>query len=323
MTQKEYAIGIDIGGTNTAWGIVNRTGEILHRNSVKTVGHATPEIFIQALYQQINPHIESLGKNYFCGIGIGAPTANNRTGEIVAAANLPWEYNIPLKALSEAIFELPTVINNDANATALGEMIYGAAKGMKNFIVITLGTGLGCGIVVDGKLLYGHSGLAGELGHVIAVRNGRSCGCGRKGCLERYASASGIVLTAQDLLKNIDATLQSQNNNQLQSLHLSNKTFNAHDIYEAALGGDSIALTAFEITGTILGQELADAVAYTEPEAIILFGGLAKAGDLLLKPTQKAFDENLLYIYKDKVKLLLSELEESDAAVLGAAAMVR
>jgi len=248
------------------------------------------------------------------GIGVGVPNGNYFKGTIEFAPNLPWRGVVPLASLIQDAFTLPTVLTNDANAAAIGEMTYGAARGMKDFIMITLGTGLGSGIVVNGQLVYGHDGFAGELGHVIVFPEGRRCGCGRKGCLETYVSATGIVRTIHELLqsRHIPSLLRDMNPTAITS-----KT-----IRDAALKGDALAIEAFEFTGKILGQQLANFVAFSSPEAIILFGGLTRAGDLIFRPTIHAMEENLLQIYKNKIKVLPSELKESDAAILGASALV-
>ena len=241
------------------------------------------------------------------GIGIGAPNGNYYTGTIEFAPNLPWKGVLPLASMFEERLGIPTALTNDANAAAVGEMTYGAARGMKDFIMITLGTGVGSGIVINGQVVYGHDGFAGELGHVIVRRDGRICGCGRKGCLETYCSATGVALAARtdaSLLRNIPA-----------------ESIVSKDVYDAAVQGDKLAQEIFEFTGNILGEALADAIAFSSPEAIILFGGLAKSGDYIMKPIMKAMENNLLNIYKGKAKLLVSELKDSDAAVLGASAL--
>lgn len=274
------------------------------------------EFFIQALYDQLAPLIQkvTLEGGEVKGIGVGVPNGNYFKGTIEFAPNLPWRGVVPLASLIEDAFTLPTVLTNDANAAAIGEMTYGAARGMKDFIMITLGTGLGSGIVVNGQLVYGHDGFAGELGHVIVFPEGRRCGCGRKGCLETYVSATGIVRTMHELLqsRHIPSLLRDMNPTAITS-----KT-----IRDAALKGDALAIEAFEFTGKILGQQLANFVAFSSPEAIILFGGLTRAGDLIFRPTIHAMEENLLQIYKNKIKVLPSELKESDAAILGASALV-
>ena len=249
------------------------------------------------------------------GIGIGAPNANYFTGVIADGVNLPWPTPIPLADLVSEKFGLPVAITNDANAAAIGEMTYGAARGMKDFIMITLGTGVGSGIVINGQMVYGHDGFAGELGHVIMKRNnGRTCGCGRTGCLEAYASATGVARTAREFL---DA--RANEDSLLRNMDIDSIT--SKDVYDAAVAGDKLAKEVFDFTGEILGEALADFISFSSPEAIILFGGLAKSGDLLMKPLKEAMDRNTMIVFKGKVKLLISELKESDAAVLGASAL--
>jgi glucokinase len=311
MTQ-ELALGIDIGGTNTAFGIVNRRGEIITKGSLSTTGHDSVQHYIAALKSVVLPLLEKEGISHFAGAGIGAPNGNIFTGEIVFAPNMPWRDIIPMAKLVNEALGIKATLTNDANAAAVGEMMYGVAKGMKDFIVVTLGTGLGSGFVANGEVIYGHDGFAGELGHLIAVREGRKCGCGRLGCLEAYASATGIVRSAEEWLigQDKDSILRNQKGK-----------ITAKAIYDAALQGDLLALELFEYTGKILGQTLADAIAITSPEAIIFFGGLANAGDLLFKHVHHHMEENLLNIYKNKVKLLQSALPDADAAILGASAL--
>ena len=307
---QSLALGIDIGGTNTSFGIVDRRGRILEKGNMHTKGENVSD-YIDALKTTLEPLLKK-HRNDIHAAGVGAPNANYFTGEIAHAANLPWKGVIPLAKLLKEALHMDVTITNDANAAAMGEMIYGAAKGMKDFIVITLGTGVGSGFVANGSLIYGHDGFAGELGHVIAVRDGRKCGCGRLGCMERYCSATGIVITAEEwLAEKKDATLLRQYKGKITSKH----------IYDAANEGDKMALEIFDYTGKILGQTLADAVAITSPQAIIFFGGLAKAGNLILLPVRKHMEANLLNIYKNKVSLLLSELPDADAAILGASAL--
>ncbi len=308
----QYSIGIDIGGTNSVMGIVDKMGVILFEAELVTNAYPLIEDFVEAAYTKLSPEINRLKSKNFKGIGIGAPNGNYYHGTIEFAPNLLWKGMIPLANLFETRFGLPSTVTNDANAAAIGEMMHGAAKGMNDFIMVTLGTGVGSGFVANGKMIYGHDGFAGELGHTIAVRDGRLCGCGRKGCLETYTSATGIVRTALEFLADKPSSSVLRNKQ-----HITSK-----DIHEAALEGDTMALEIFELTGKILGQSLADAVAITSPEAIILFGGLAKAGRFIFEPTRKYMEENLLQIYKGNVKLLPSELKESDAAILGAAALV-
>ena len=306
-----YALGIDIGGTNTKFGVVDEAGVILYQDSIVTSVYSTPHEFIDAISHSYQSHIDAEMQKKISRIGIGAPNGNYYTGNIEHAANLKWKGIIPMAKWIENKFSKPTIITNDANASAMGEMIYGVAKGMKDFIMVTLGTGVGSGFVANGKLILGHDGFAGELGHVIAIRNGRLCGCGRKGCLETYTSATGIVITANEIL------MQSKEASLLREAH----TITSKSIHDAALLGDRIALQIFDYTANILGQTLADAVAITSPEAIILFGGLSLAGDFILKPTQQYMDDNLLINYKGKVKILSSAFQGSDAAILGAAAL--
>ena len=311
MTQP-LALGIDIGGTNTSFGLVNRRGEITVKGGISTTGHDTVTDYFAALKLAMQPMIEKAGRENITGIGIGAPNGNFFTGEIVFAPNLPWHGVIPIaKAISEAI-GLKTVLTNDANAAAIGEMMYGAAKGMKDFILVTLGTGVGSGFVANGEMIYGHDGFAGELGHVIAVRDGRKCGCGRNGCLEAYASATGIVRSANEWL-------EQRNDDTILRTHKGSIT--AKMIHEAAEKGDVFALELFDYTGKILGQTLADMVAITSPQAIIFFGGLAHAGELLLGPVHKYMEANMLNIFQNKVALIRSALPDADAAILGASAL--
>lgn len=306
------ALGIDIGGTNTSFGLVDRRGSITVQGRMRTVGHDTVESYIAALRSAVLPMLQKTGYENLVGAGVGAPNANFYTGEIAYAANLPWEGVIPFAKLIGDALHLKTTITNDANAAALGEMMYGAAKGMKDFILVTLGTGVGSGFIANGQLIYGHDGYAGELGHVIAQRDGRPCGCGRKGCLETYASATGIVRTAQEWL----AARPAQ-----KTMLRDVPKMSAWHIHQAAVAGDAFALRLFEYTGKILGETLADAVAITSPEAIIFFGGLAKAGEILFAPVRTHLESNLLRIYKGKVKVVRSAFEGADAAILGASAL--
>lgn len=310
---EPLALGIDIGGTNTAYGLVNRKGEIIVKGSFRTAGHDTVEDYIAALKTTLLPVIEKSGHINIKGLGIGAPSANFFTGEIVNAPNMPWPGIIPMARLAGDALKLKATLTNDANAAAIGEMAYGAARGMKDFIIVTLGTGVGSGFVTNGQVIYGHDGFAGELGHVIAVRDGRKCGCGRNGCLETYASATGIVVTAEQWLTERNTTT---------ILNEYKGRITAKLINEAAEHGDALALEIFAYTGKILGQTLADMVAITSPEAIIFFGGLAKAGDLLLKHVRKHMEANLLHVYQNKVAFLQSALPDADAAILGASALV-
>jgi glucokinase len=310
----EVAIGIDIGGTNSAFGIVDEEGKVLAENSINTNEYETANEFISAMSDGIKKLINGLKEEpIIAGIGIGAPNGNYFNGTVEFAPNLRWKGVIHFCDLFKQHFDLPIILTNDANAAAIGEMIYGAAKGMKDFFIVTLGTGLGSGFVANGEMIYGHDGFAGELGHTIAVVDGRPCGCGRNGCLEQYASATGIVITAKELIANTEGS------SILSNVRLEGLTSKL--IYEAAKEGDRLALEAFDYTGKILGRSLADAVAITSPEAIILFGGLALAGDLIFKPTKKYMEEYMLNIFKNKVKLLPSKIT-GNAAVLGASALV-
>lgn len=317
MGKERVVVGIDIGGTNTVFGIVDRAGKILAEDNLTTTHYDEPEVFVAALYEKIQITQLKAGKEVeILGFGIGAPMGNINKGTIEYPADLPWKGIIPLSDIFARHTPLPIIVTNDANAAAVGEMIYGGAKGMKNFVVITLGTGLGSGFVVDGKLVYGHDGFAGEIGHT-SIRPGQSnrdCGCGRKGCLETYVSATGLKRTVLKIMA--DRLEQSE------LRKLSFEELDSKKIYEAARRGDPIALQAFEHTGAMLGYKLADVVAHTNPEAIFLFGGLALAKDLIFEPAKKHMEENLLYIYRDKVKLLPSELSTHNAAVLGASSLV-
>lgn len=312
---KPYVVGVDVGGTNTVFGIVDARGTIIRSDKIKSTNHVKVEDYVKELADSIISLANDAGGiEQIHGVGVGAPNGNYFTGSIDFAPNLLWKGRIPMAyLLSEALNGIPVALTNDANAAAIGEMTYGAARGMKDFIEITLGTGLGSGIVVGGKLVYGHDGFAGEIGHTIIRRNGRSCGCGRFGCLETYCSATGVARTAKEFLT------AREDDSLLRTLDIAEIT--SKDVYDAAVQGDKLALDVFETTGAILGEALADSVAYTSPEAIILFGGLTKAGNILLEPVKRHMEQNLLAIYKDKVKILVSELKESDAAVLGASAL--
>ena len=312
---KSYVVGIDIGGTNTVFGIVDARGMVVASSSIKTQKHSNIEDYINELYTETMRLVDANdATDKIHGIGIGAPNANYFTGIIEDGVNLPWPTPIPLAELVSNKFGIPTRITNDANAAAIGEMTYGVARGLKDFIMITLGTGVGSGIVINGQMVYGHDGFAGELGHVVMKRNnGRMCGCGRTGCLEAYCSATGVARTAREFL---DIRTEPSKLRDLQVEEITSK-----DVYDAAIAGDKIAKDIFEYTGDILGQALADFATFSSPEAFVLFGGLTKAGDLIMKPVQEALDKNILGCYKGKVKLLVSELKESDAAILGASAL--
>lgn len=312
---KPYVLGVDIGGTNTVFGIVDARGHVVASDSIKTLKHPKFEDYIEDLKEGINHLVKSKDlEGQIQGIGIGAPNGNYYTGEIQTPPNLPWG-TVPLAdSVSRAFNGIPVAVTNDANAAAVGEMTYGAARGMKDFIMITLGTGVGSGIVINGQLVYGSTGFAGELGHVIVKRkNGRICGCGRTGCLEAYCSATGVARTAREYLE-----IRSEPS-LLRDIDIENIT--SKDVYDAAVAGDKIAKEIFEYTGTILGEAFADMIAFSSPQAIILFGGLARSGDLLLNPINAALEANILPIFRGKTQILLSELKEGDAAVLGASAL--
>ena len=311
---KPYVIGVYLGGTNTVFGIVDARGNVVVNASIKTAVHNEIELYLDDLVVGLNMLIEQVGgKDKIRGIGVGAPNGNYFNVSIEFAPNLPWKGKIPLAQMLQERIGIPVALTNDANAAAIGEMTYGAARGMKDFIVITLGTGVGSGIVVGGQLVYGHDGFAGELGHMIVRRNGRMCGCGRQGCLETYTSATGVARTAREYLsiRSDESLLRSVDVDAITS----------KDVYDAAMQGDALALEIFEATGAILGESFADFVTFSSPEAIILFGGLTKSGDLLMNPIKHHMEKNLLPIYKGKTKLLFSQLKESDAAVLGASAL--
>ena len=313
---KPYVVGIDIGGTNTVFGIVDARGNVLASSSIKTQRHQQFDDYIAELHEELSKLIEeNCGIERVKGIGVGAPNANYYTGTIEHAANLPWKGIIPFAEVMSNKFGVPVALTNDANAAAIGEMTYGAARGMKDFIMITLGTGVGSGIVSNGHLIYGHDGFAGELGHVIIRReNGRQCGCGSKGCLETYTSATGVARTAREFLET-----RSNEDSLLRKIALESIT--SKDVFDAAQDGDQIAKDVFAFTGQVLGEALADFVKFSSPEAIILFGGLAKSGDLLMKPLRQSMEDNLMPIFKGKVKLLFSEMKDADAAILGASAL--
>jgi glucokinase len=312
---KEYALGIDIGGTNIVCGLVDRKGNILVEGSCSTADFPKAEDMMDEVFEKFNEMKSKLKKeDRVVGIGIGAPNGNYYNGCIEFAPNLKWKGKIHLAEMFKKKFRLPVYLTNDANAAALGEMIYGGARNMKDFIVITIGTGLGSGIVCNGQIVYGHDGFAGELGHTIVYPQGRLCGCGRNGCLETYVSSSGLGKTIGEMLN------FSRHRSKLRDIPPEEIT--AYTVYEAARQKDKIALEAFEFTGRILGMKLADAVAITSPEAIFLFGGVCKAGDYIIQPTKKSMEENLLPIFRNKIKILKSELLDKNAAVLGSAAMV-
>ncbi|MBN1302594.1 MAG: ROK family protein [Melioribacteraceae bacterium] len=315
MKTEQLTLGIDIGGTNTALAFVDREGGIIAKDIIPTNAMDPAADLFKRLFNKAGKIFEGLvKKNYeLAGIGIGAPNANYYKGTIENPPNLNWGM-VNVKEIVKQYYDLPVAVTNDANAAALGEMRFGVAKGMKNFIQITLGTGLGSGIVVNGELLYGSDGFAGEMGHITIVRDGRKCACGKRGCLETYVSAPGIKRTVFELLA------ESTDKSKLREASFEGLT--SKNIYDAAITGDKIALAAFKLTGKYLGQAMADAVAFLSPEAFVIFGGLAKAGDLLLQPAQKHLEANLLKVFSGKIKILESGLPEGDAAVLGASALI-
>ena len=315
--EKQYVVGIDVGGQTSKIGVVDARGEVLKQVVIRSdVFGDNADAFIDALGEAVKGCVKEAGKEgEIRGIGVGAPNGNYYTGEVAFAPNLAWAAKQSVKfaeKLSKKMDGIPVTLTNDANAAAMGEMAYGAARGMKNFIMITLGTGVGSGIVIDGKMVYGHDGFAGELGHVNVVRhNGRTCGCGRQGCLEAYCSAIGVARTAREWLESSDEP----------SLLREVDNITSKDVYEAAKEGDALALRIFDYTATLLGRTFADFVAFSAPEAIVLFGGLARAKEFLYEPMMKAMNDNMLKIWKNKVKIVFSQLKESDAAILGASAL--
>lgn len=314
--QKPYVIGLDLGGTNSVFGIVDRRGSIIATTSVKTQEQNDVEVYVDKCCVALNKIIEEVGGiDKIQAMGIGAPDANFYTGIIDNPTNIPWKGEIPLAKMFSERLGIPVAVTNDANAAAVGEMMYGAAKGMKNFIMITLGTGVGSGIVVNGQVIYGSDGFAGELGHVIVDKSSeaRSCGCGRKGCLETYCSATGVARTAKKMLRESDRPTV------LRELPIEEIT--SKDVAIAAGKGDKLAKEIFEYTGKVLGAACADFAAFCSPEAFIFFGGLTKAGDLLMDPIKKAYDENVLFLYKNKAQMIVSELDDANAAILGASAL--
>ena len=314
--EKQFVVGVDVGGQPATLGIVDARGDVLIQSVIRTDSHEDANIFVSNLADAIKDLIAKSGKEgQIRGVGVGAPNGNYYTGEIAFAPNLVWaaKKNVPFAdMLSEALGGIPVALTNDANAAAVGEMTYGVAKGMKHFIMITLGTGVGSGIVINGEVLYGSDGFAGELGHTCAVRhNGRQCGCGKQGCLEAYCSAMGVARTAREWLEMSDEP----------SLLRSVDKITSKDVFDAAKEGDVLAKKIFDYTGRILGEKLADFIEFSAPEAIVLFGGLARAKEYIYEPTLKAMNENVLPLWRDKVDLLFSQLKESDAAILGASAL--
>lgn len=312
---KSIVAGIDIGGTNTVIGLVTRDGNCLCETSFHTQEYGVFDHYVARISEEIKMLITTLENQYtLVGVGVGAPNGSYNTGEIIDAANLRWKGTLSLASELKKILGVPVALTNDANAAALGEMIFGAAKGLRNFVVITLGTGLGSGIVVDGKLVHGHDGFAGELGHTSVKAYGRQCGCGKQGCLETYVSAPGLRRTAFKLL--------ADSNEPSLLRGYSYEALSAKKIAAFAQQGDKVAIEAFEYTGAILGMKLADVVAILSPEAIFLFGGLSNAGSLIFEPTKRHMEKNLFPFFRNKVKLLPSGLNDKNAAVLGAAALI-
>ena len=315
--EKNFVVGVDVGGQTTKIGIVDARGEVLSQAVIRSDVFGTDAAaYIKALANAIKGVIVDAGKEgQVRGIGVGAPNGNYYTGSVAFAPNLAWAANssVPFaQMLTDELGGIPVSLTNDANAAAVGEMTYGAARGMKNFIMITLGTGVGSGIVIDGKVVYGHDGFAGELGHTNVVRNnGRTCGCGRTGCLEAYCSAIGVARTAREWLEMSDEP----------SLLRDCDSISSKDVYDAAKAGDAMALRIFDYTGTLLGRSFADFIAFSAPEAIVLFGGLARSKEFLYGPMLKSMNDNVLKIWKDKVKIVFSQLKESDSAILGASAL--
>lgn len=313
---KPYVVGIDCGGTTTSMGVVDSRGKIIATTSIKTLTYINFEDYVTDIAKSLRRIMQEVGgPQMIRGIGVGAPNANFYSGNIEYAANLPWKGILPLGEMLYEQLGIPVAVTNDANAAAIGEMTYGAARGMRDFVQITLGTGVGSGVVVNGSLVYGHDGFAGEIGHLKMVRggNGRKCGCGGKGCLETYASATGLIRTARELLstRSDDSLLRS----------LDPEKINSKDVYEAAMKGDALSKEIFDYTGRMLGEALADFACSTSPEAFILFGGLSKAGDLLLNPIVEAMEENIIPSWRGKIKVILSQLDPAEAAVLGASAL--
>lgn len=317
-TLKPYVIGLDLGGTNSVFGIVDARGEIKATTAIKTGGYDKVDDYVKASVEALQPIIETVGGiEKIKAMGIGAPNGNFYTGAIEFAPNLAWAHDgvVPLADMFSKALGIPVALTNDANAAALGEMTYGAARGMKNFIDITLGTGVGSGIVINGQMLYGSDGFAGELGHVIMVPGeaGRVCGCGRRGCLETYCSATGVARTAREFLKTSDEPSLLR--------EMDPEKITSYDVSVAASKGDALAKRIYDFTGKMLGEACADFAAFSSPEAFVFFGGLTKAGDLLMKPLKESYDKSVLKIFKGKAKFLISTLDGSSAAVLGASAV--
>lgn len=311
---KPYVIGLDLGGTNSVFGIVDARGNIVATTAIKTQAYPDFDDYVKASVDALMPIIDTVGGiEKIKALGIGAPNGNYYNGTIEYAANLVWQGVVPIAKKFEEALDIPVIVTNDANAAAVGEFTYGVARGMKNFIMITLGTGVGSGIYINGQLVLGCDGLAGELGHLTVVPGGRTCGCGRKGCLETYCSATGVARTAREYLDKRDTPSLLRD--------IKPVDITSFEVYKAAVAGDELAKEIFEVTGSMLGEACANFALFCSPEAFIFMGGLTKAGDLLMKPLQKAYDEHVLSVYKGKAKLMLSGLKDSETAVLGASAL--
>ncbi len=311
---KPYVIGLDLGGTNSVFGIVDARGNIVVTTAIKTQAYPDFDDYVKASVDALMPIIDTVGGiEKIKALGIGAPNGNYYNGTIEYAANLVWQGVVPIAKKFEEALGIPVIVTNDANAAAVGEFTYGVARGMKNFIMITLGTGVGSGIYINGQLVLGCDGLAGELGHLTVVPGGRTCGCGRKGCLETYCSATGVARTAREYLDKRDTPSLLRD--------IKPEDITSFEVYKAAVAGDELAKKIFEVTGSMLGEACANFALFCSPEAFIFMGGLTKAGDLLMKPLQKAYDEHVLSVYKGKAKLMLSGLKDSETAVLGASAL--
>lgn len=316
MENKPYVIGLDLGGTNSAFGVVDAEANVVATTTIRTGEYKDVDVYVDSCCKALAPLVEKVGGiGQIKGLGIGAPNGNYYNGTIELAPNLPWKGIVPLARMFQERLGIPVVLTNDANAAAIGEMTFGVAKGMKNFIMITLGTGVGSGIVVNGELVYGCDGFAGELGHVIVDRGpeARQCGCGRKGCLETYCSATGVARTAREFLT------KRTDESELRNIPLENVT--SKDVSIAAEHGDQLARDIYQFTGELLGRSCANFTAFCSPEAYVFFGGLTKAGNLLMEPLKKAYDDNVQNIFKGKAKLLVSQLDDAQAAILGAAAL--
>ena len=311
---KPYVIGLDLGGTNSVFGIVDARGNIVATTAIKTQAYPDFDDYVKASVDALMPIIDTVGGiEKIKALGIGAPNGNYYNGTIEYAANLVWQGVVPIAKKFEEALGIPVIVTNDANAAAVGEFTYGVARGMKNFIMITLGTGVGSGIYINGQLVLGCDGLAGELGHLTVIPGGRTCGCGRKGCLETYSSATGVARTAREYLDKRDTPSLLRD--------IKPEDITSFEVYKAAVAGDELAKEIFEVTGSMLGEACANFALFCSPEAFIFMGGLTKAGDLLMKPLQKAYDEHVLSVYKGKAKLMLSGLKDSETAVLGASAL--